>query len=77
MKENQVKQIKKMYISPAARVFRMETSAQIMDTSFPGQHNPGHHGSGPGANPAKGGFLDEEDEAGELAEADLWGKPWK
>ncbi|WP_255416464.1 hypothetical protein [Prevotella sp. OH937_COT-195] len=42
-----------------------------METSFPGQHNPGHHGNGPDATPAKGGFFDEEDGFEKTGQEDL------
>lgn len=71
MKENQATQRKRTYIAPAVRIFRMEISAQIMETSFPGQHNPGHHGNGPDATPAKGGFFDEEDGFEKTGQEDL------
>ena len=33
----------------------METHSELMETSFPGQHKPGHHGTGP----------EEEDDEGQ------------
>ncbi|WP_036888950.1 hypothetical protein [Hoylesella enoeca] len=31
------------YAKPAVETIRLEPHSELMDTSFPSQHNPGHH----------------------------------
>ena len=59
MKENQLKS----YCAPECRLVHVETSS-LMSTSFPSQHNPAQHGTGPSS--AKQGLIwqDEEGEEG-------------
>ena len=60
MKEKELK----TYCVPECRMVHVETSS-LLDTSFPGQHNPGQHGTGPSC--AKQGWIwqdEEEDEYG-------------
>lgn len=60
MNKNQVTRTKRGYVNPVTAVFKMEATTQIMKTSFPSQHNPGHHGTGPTPNAKQGVFTDEE-----------------
>ena len=55
MKKKQLK----TYCPPKSTLIHVETSS-LMDTSFPGQHNPAHHGIGPSG--AKQGWFDEEED---------------
>ena len=55
------KQLERMgYSKPAVEAIRLEPHSELMETSLPSQHNPGHHGTGPSS--AKQGWFDEEDE---------------
>ena len=56
MKENQLKS----YCAPECRLVHVETSS-LMSTSFPSQHNPGHHASGPSSAKAATEWEDEEE----------------
>ena len=58
MKQNQLERMG--YSKPEIETIRLEAHSELMDTSFPSQHNPGHHGTGPSS--AKQGWVDEEDE---------------
>ena len=62
------------YAKPAIGAIRLEAHNELMDTSFPSQHNPGQHGTGPSS--AKQGWFDEEDEDESLTtstgEESLW-----
>ena len=48
------------YAKPSIEAIRLEAHGELMETSFPSQHNPGQHGTGPAG--AKQGWFDEEDE---------------
>ena len=55
------KQLERMgYKKPTIEAIRLKPHNQLMETSFPSQHNPGQHGTGPSS--AKQGWFDEEDE---------------
>ena len=62
------------YAKPAVEAIRLEAHNELMETSFPSQHNPGQHGTGPSS--AKQGWFDEEDEDESLTpstgEESLW-----
>ena len=62
------------YAKPAVEAIRLEPHNELMETSFPSQHTPGQHGTGPAG--AKQGWFDEEDEDESLAtpagEESLW-----
>ena len=58
MKQKQLES--RAYAKPAVEAIRLEPHSELMDTSFPSQHNPGQHGTGPAG--AKQGWFDEEDE---------------
>ena len=53
------KQVKKSYSAPACMIIQINETTYLMDTSFPSQHRPGHHASGPTAH-AKSGLWDDE-----------------
>ena len=55
MKRNQLK----TYCAPKCTLVYVEPFT-LMETSFPGQHNPGHHATGPSS--AKQGFVWEDSE---------------
>ena len=38
------KQVKKSYSAPACMTIQINETTFLMDTSFPSQHRPGHHG---------------------------------
>ena len=58
------KQVKKSYSAPACMIIQVNEATYLMDTSFPSQHKPGHHGTGPsGAKAATVWQEEEEDNA--------------
>ena len=55
------KQVKKSYSAPACMIIQVNETTYLMDTSFPSQHRPGHHGGTiPSAN-AKASMSWDED----------------
>ena len=38
---------RKVYHAPQCQIAHMREETNLMATSFPSQHNPGHHASGP------------------------------
>ena len=38
---------RKVYLVPQCQIAQMSEVTSLMSTSFPSQHNPGHHASGP------------------------------
>ena len=38
------KQVKKSYSAPECMIIQVNEATNLMDTSFPSQHRPGHHG---------------------------------
>ena len=50
------KQVKKSYSAPECTIIQVNEATYLMDTSFPGQHKPANHATGPtaagGAKPA-------------------------
>ena len=38
---------RKVYLVPQCQIAHMNEESNLMATSFPSQHNPGHHGTGP------------------------------
>ena len=62
------------YAKPSIETIRLEAHGELMETSFPSQHNPAQHGTGPSS--AKQGWFDEEDEDESLTpstgEESLW-----
>ena len=39
------KQEKRSYLSPVCQIVSVSETSYLMDTSFPSQHKPAHHGS--------------------------------
>ena len=54
------KQVKKSYSAPACMIIQVNETTYLMDTSFPSQHKPGHHGTGPTAPAKKSGLWNDE-----------------
>ena len=58
------KQVKKSYSAPVCMIIQVNETTNLMETSFPSQHKPGHHGAGPsGAKAATVWQEEEEDNA--------------
>ena len=38
---------RKVYLVPQCQIAQVSEVTSLMSTSFPSQHNPGHHASGP------------------------------
>ena len=38
---------RKAYLVPQCQIAQVSEVTSLMSTSFPSQHNPGHHGTGP------------------------------
>ena len=38
---------RKVYLVPQCQIAKMSEETSLMATSFPSQHNPGQHGTGP------------------------------
>ena len=38
---------RKVYLAPQCQIAHVNEESNLMATSFPSQHNPGHHASGP------------------------------
>ena len=57
-------QVKKSYSAPRCMIVQVNETTNLMETSFPSQHKPGHHGTGPsGAKAATIWQEEEEDNA--------------
>ena len=54
------KQVKKSYSAPACVTIQVSETTYLMDTSFPSQHKPGHHGTGPTASAKKSGLCNDD-----------------
>ena len=54
------KQVKKSYSAPSCMIIQVSETTNLMDTSFPSQHRPGHHGGT--ISSAKASMPWEEDE---------------
>ncbi len=52
---------RKAYHAPQCLIAQISEAAYLMQTSFPSQHNPGQHGSGPSSAKA-GSWEDLEEE---------------
>lgn len=61
MNKNQIT-TKRAYLAPAIETIRLEPHSELMDTSFPSQHQPGQPGTGPMPSSAKQNFFDDFDE---------------
>ena len=59
------KQVKKSYSAPACMIIQVNEATYLMETSFPSQHKPGHHGTGPTAPAKSAGLWNDENLEGE------------
>ena len=64
---------RKAYRAPECQLVPVETT-YLMQTSFPSQHRPGHHGTGPAS--AKG-MMNWEEEEEENSSSDQNALPWE
>ena len=53
---------RKVYLAPQCQIARMSEETNLMATSFPSQHNPGHHASGPSGAKAVASWEDLSEE---------------
>ena len=52
---------RKVYLVPQCQIAHMNEESNLMATSFPSQHNPAHHGSGPSSAKAATEWEDVEE----------------
>ena len=52
---------RKVYLAPQCQIAHMSEETSLMATSFPSQHNPGHHASGPSSTKAATEWEDVEE----------------
>ena len=52
---------RKVYHAPQCQIAQMSEETNLMATSFPSQHNPGHHASGPSSAKAVTEWEDVEE----------------
>ena len=52
---------RKVYHAPQCQIAKMSEETSLMATSFPSQHNPGHHGTGPSSAKAVAEWEDLEE----------------
>ncbi len=52
---------RKVYLAPACTIAQVSEVTSLMSTSFPSQHNPGHHASGPSSAKAVAEWEDIEE----------------
>ena len=65
------KQAKKSYSAPECMIIQVNEATYLMDTSFPGQHNPAHHATGPSS--AKASIMWQENgEDGDTQSVPSW-----
>ena len=53
---------RKVYLAPACQIAQVSEVTSLMSTSFPSQHNPGHHASGPSSAKAIASWEDLSEE---------------
>ena len=53
---------RKVYLAPQCQIARMSEETNLMATSFPSQHNPGHHAFGPSSAKAVASWEDLSEE---------------
>ena len=53
---------RKVYHAPQCQIAQMSEETSLMATSFPSQHNPGHHASGPSSAKAVASWEDLSEE---------------
>ena len=56
------KQVKKSYSAPACIIIQVSETANLMDTSFPSQHRPPHHGGTISSAKASMSWEEDDDE---------------
>ena len=64
-------QTKRDYSAPRCMIIQMNETTNLMETSFPSQHKPGHHGHGPSGAKAATIWQEEEEDNAENA------SPWE
>ena len=52
---------RKVYLAPACQIAQVSEVTNLMSTSFPSQHNPGQHASGPSSAKAATEWEDVEE----------------
>ena len=52
---------RKIYLVPQCQIAQVSEVTSLMSTSFPSQHNPGHHASGPSSAKAVTEWEDVEE----------------
>ena len=52
---------RKAYLAPTCQIAQVSEKTSLMATSFPSQHNPGHHASGPSSTKAVTEWEDVEE----------------
>ena len=52
---------RKVYLVPQCQIAHVNEESNLMATSFPSQHNPGHHASGPSSAKAVASWEDLEE----------------
>ena len=52
---------RKVYLAPQCQIAKMSEETSLMATSFPSQHKPGHHASGPSSAKAATEWEDIEE----------------
>ena len=52
---------RKVYHAPQCQIAHVNEETNLMATSFPSQHNPGHHASGPSSAKAVASWEDLEE----------------
>ena len=55
---------RKVYLVPQCQIAQVSELTNLMSTSFPSQHNPGHHASGPSSAKAVAEWEDLDVESG-------------
>ena len=56
------KKQKRSYSAPTCMIIQVNETTYLMDTSFPGQHKPAHHGVGPSSAKAAQMWQDDEED---------------
>ena len=60
---------RKVYLVPQCQIAKMSEETSLMATSFPSQHNPAHHGSGPSSAKAATEWEDVEESSKDASSA--------
>ena len=56
------KKQKRNYSAPNCMIVQVNETTNLMNTSFPGQHKPAHHGVGPSSAKAAQMWQDDEED---------------